>query len=391
MRRNFAQVFAGFAGILDTSFMMPIIALYAIFLGATVPQAGVIAALYSVAAIPSSLIAGILVDRIGRKRTLTLGLGWDAFIVLLYGLVSNHYQLAVLRILHAFGGSLVFPALFAMARESDGRGRDNIVRVLSSMALAIAIGSAVAGVLTARVGYRNAFTALAVIIGLAALASTTLPETLERRTPGRGDGIWGMLGESKYSILAGVWLIFSLYVALGIIVGGLAPSLLAGELVNERSARMIVGIGLGLASIVASVFFFVHGSIISKVGPQKVVAYSAAISFLAISLGALLGKPPALLAALGAFGIVLSGFMLTSTVLVTEVPPEIRGTSVGLQQVFNIVGVSIGAPIGGIIALSGVRAVLLSVGLVVVVGAGGILLILRNAYKDGGDRYESRS
>ncbi|WP_225807296.1 MULTISPECIES: MFS transporter [Thermococcus] len=375
MRRDFAQAFASFAGILDTSFMMPIIALYAISLGASLPQAGIIAALYSIAAIPASIIAGLLVDRVGRKRTLTLGLMWDAFVVFLYGYVSSYHQLAILRVLHAFGGSLVFPALFAMARESDGEGKNNIVKVLSSMALAIAIGSATAGVLTARLGYKASFAILAFIIGLSALISTTLPETLGERSSEKGVNSWRLLGEFKYNVFTGLWLIFFLYVALGIMVGGLASSLVKGELVDERSARMITGIGFGFSSIVASVFFFIHGKMTLKAGPQKVAAYSSIISFSAFLLGIVVRTPGLLLGTLGAFGIALSGLMLASTLLVTEVPKEVRGTSVGLQQVFNIVGVSIGSPIGGFIALVGTKLVLLSAGFAVFIGGVGVFLM----------------
>lgn len=61
------MAFIGFAGILDTSFMIPIIALYAESLGASRAEAGFIAGFYSKVAIPASIIAGILVDRIGER------------------------------------------------------------------------------------------------------------------------------------------------------------------------------------------------------------------------------------------------------------------------------------------------------------------------------------
>ncbi|WP_240910957.1 MFS transporter [Thermococcus sp. MV5] len=377
MRYEFTQMIAGFAGILDTSFMMPIIALYAMSLGASAPQAGIIAALYSIAAIPFSIIAGILVDRLGRKKTLTFGLGWDALIVFLYGHVSSYHYLAVLRVLHAFGGSFVFPALFTMARESDGKSKGGIVKVLASMALAIAIGSASGGILASKLGYRVSFMLLAFIIGISALLSITLPETLGKKVSEQGIKSWKVLREFKYTVFAGLWLIFSLYVALGIMIGGLAPALVGGGVLEERSARLVVGIGLGLSSLVASVFFSLHGALIPKIGLLKVVVYSAMLSFLIFISGTLVLTPTTLILVLGAFGVALAGFMLVSTILVTEVPPEVRGTSVGLQQVFNIVGVSIGAPVGGLVALVGVKPVLLLTGFVLILGGMGMSLIAR--------------
>ncbi|MEO0217988.1 MAG: MFS transporter, partial [candidate division WOR-3 bacterium] len=70
------MIFVGFVGVLDTSFMIPIISIYAKSLGVSDFEAGFIAGFYSIVAIPSSIIAGILVDRFGRKRTLFIGLLW---------------------------------------------------------------------------------------------------------------------------------------------------------------------------------------------------------------------------------------------------------------------------------------------------------------------------
>ncbi|WP_084593883.1 MFS transporter [Palaeococcus ferrophilus] len=367
MGRALAQGFAGFAGILDTSFLMPVIALYAMSLGATPAQAGAITALYSAAAIPASVLAGILVDRFGRRRTLTLGLLWDSAVVFLYAYAGDYIFLAFLRVLHALGGSLVFPALISMARESDSNGRNGLVRVLASIAVAIAVGSAASGILTSRIGYGKAFFLLSAVIAIAGIVSTSLPETLPEGMKGAA-GSFRELKHIRSPVFRGLWLIFFLYVALGIITGGLATSLVYRGLWEERSARMVVGLGLGVASLVAAGGFFVYGRLLSRITPGKIALYSSLLSSAGLLTGAAFLSPGQLLVSLGIFGVGISGLMLSSTVFVTDVPPEVRGTSVGLQQVFNILGVTVGASIGGFLAALGPPPVLIFAGLALVLG-----------------------
>ncbi|WP_456396464.1 MFS transporter [Thermococcus sp.] len=366
---NVRQVIAGFAGILDTSFLMPVIALYSIYLGASPATAGIIVALYSIAAIPASIIAGGLVDRFGRKRTLTFGLTWDAVMVLLYGLVSSYSQLALLRVLHAFGGSLVFPALFSMARESKN-GHSSIVRILSAMAVAIAIGSAMGGVLTSAVGYRMSFIIISFIMAFSAFMSLDLPETMNETT-----SLDASFRQSRSKIFLGVWTIFFLYTSLGILVGGLAPALVVSGVVEEKSARVLMGAGIGIASLIAGLLFFVHSRLINRFGEFRVASYSSAVSFFGLSIFLLRPSTAMVLFALLMFGVALSGLMLVITFFVTDVPKAIRGKAVGLQQVSNILGVSIGAPIGGFLSVGGPFPVVLSSGLALLIGGLGIYII----------------
>jgi len=354
------MAFAGFAGILDTSFLIPIIALYARSLGASEAQAGFIAGLYSMVAIPASIVAGVLIDRFGRRRMLALGLLWDSVSMLLYALVTSPAQLALVRVFHALGGSLVFPAFIARSREVSGeRVGLGLGLMLAPVALAIAVGSGSAGVATAFLGYSISFTLIALILAVAGLLALTLPPRPEERAWRGLRGVASGLREVAPSVIAGLWVIFVLYVALGIIVGGLATSLVKAEILEEREARLVAGISVSLASLVAVAFFIISGLVADRFGIPLVLLYSSIAGSLGFTVAAVNPVTVGVVAGLTVFGIGLAGLMLVSTILVSNAPPKARGTSIGLQQVLNIVGVALGAPLGGVLAETGPKPLLL--------------------------------
>ena len=57
----------------DTAVVIPIIANYAIDLGASLFLAGVIVGVYALVHIPSDIILGRVIDKIGRKTFLIIG------------------------------------------------------------------------------------------------------------------------------------------------------------------------------------------------------------------------------------------------------------------------------------------------------------------------------
>ncbi len=358
------MAFAGFAGILDTSFLIPIIALYAQSLGATEAQAGLVVGLYSMAAIPFSIIAGLLVDRLGRRKMLVTGLLLDSASMLLYAVVTSWVQLAVVRVFHAIGGSLVFPALIARAREvSEAKVGAGLGAMLAPISLSIAIGSASAGVATAFLGYRISFALIALIQFVAGVLASTLSPELEEKAWRGLRGVVSGLREVGSTVMGGLVVIMFLYVALGIIVGGIATSLVGAGILGEREARLVMGVGVGLSSLVATVFFIVNGVVVDRVGVIPVVLYSSLLGAIAFILPTINITALTVIAGLAVFGVGLAGLMLSSTIMISQAPSRARGTAIGLQQVFNIVGVAIGAPLGGTLAETGPELVLLAAGI----------------------------
>ncbi|MEK6810362.1 MAG: MFS transporter, partial [Candidatus Thermoplasmatota archaeon] len=89
-RRETAKIlFATLVGTMDNNALIPIIAFYAISLGADLFMAGLIVGAYSIVHVPANLVFGRVADRIGRKRPLVYGLLWDSISLALYAVAAS--------------------------------------------------------------------------------------------------------------------------------------------------------------------------------------------------------------------------------------------------------------------------------------------------------------
>jgi MFS family permease len=89
-----------FLGFLDTHLLIPVIALYAVQLGASVGIIGLIIGLYSITNTPANILFGRLIDRIGYKLPLIGGLLGDALSMFLYSVCRLPVHLALVRVIH---------------------------------------------------------------------------------------------------------------------------------------------------------------------------------------------------------------------------------------------------------------------------------------------------
>ncbi|MEB3779353.1 MAG: MFS transporter [Desulfurococcales archaeon] len=349
-----ALAIIGFSGVIDTSFLLGIIAPYAVKLGASDPQAGLITGLYSMVAIPASILAGIIVDKIGRKRSLAFGLAWDSVMVYSYSLASNPLQLSVVRALHAIGGSLVYPAYLSVIGDKTEGSRSRGVVVggyLSIVALAVAIGSLSSAVIVSTLGYHASFKILSLIL-LAGLISTYIVSEAERaHIEEERKSIWAGLVEARGPILYGLILIFMLYMSFGMLIGGLGQALLnEGLVTEEEEASGILGAIIGISTLVSIPFLTIFGYMADRSSLRRVSVIVGLLVMLFI-LTTIRAKRLALLVALfSPYGLAIALIMTLSTILVLKAPFESRGTAVALQQVSNIMGVAIGAPVAGALA-----------------------------------------
>ncbi len=109
---------AGLFGIFSSTLSKsPVLPLFAVHLGATASEVGIIAAVSTLAGIVFSIPAGILSDRFGRKTMLIAGGVVFASAPAMYLFTSGVWQLATIRFYHGLATAIFMPV--AMAYVSD--------------------------------------------------------------------------------------------------------------------------------------------------------------------------------------------------------------------------------------------------------------------------------
>ncbi|HEX6654134.1 MAG TPA: MFS transporter, partial [Thermoleophilaceae bacterium] len=120
------------------------------------------------------LTAGVLADRLGRRRVFAVGLGIFTFASLLAGLATDPTFLNLARGLQGVGGAVMFAVSLALVAQefSAGRERGMAMGVYgATIGVSVAIGPLVGGALTQSLGWESIFF-LNVPVGIAAIVIT---------------------------------------------------------------------------------------------------------------------------------------------------------------------------------------------------------------------------
>ena len=143
-----------FIGFLDTHLLIPVMALYASKLGASVGIIGIIIGLYSITNTPANIF-------FGRLTTLRLpsGICFDAASMFLYSLCRLPIHLALVRAFHGTIGGLVGPAtMSATADYSSETGKGRAMGIYGmSIAAATLVGYGLSGIIASQLGYQALF------------------------------------------------------------------------------------------------------------------------------------------------------------------------------------------------------------------------------------------
>lgn len=177
---------------LDLFIQFPVVAPYARELGASASLAGLIVAAYSATNLVGNLIAGLILDRWGRKLPVLWGLVATAAALGAYSLVQTPEQLLAVRALHGLAAAVLTPGAFAMLGDAAPAGRRARVMGTSGAVIAMAaiIGPPLAGLLRDRIGVGAVFLGGAVLLVVAAgvfgrfAREPEAPGTRVHRAPG---------------------------------------------------------------------------------------------------------------------------------------------------------------------------------------------------------------
>jgi MFS family permease len=357
-----------FIGFLDTHLLIPVMALYAYDLGASVGIVGLVIGLYSIVNTPANIFFGRLVDRVGFKLPLVVGLVGDAVGMLLYSLCRLPVHLALVRVFHGITGGLVGPSTMSAISSQAGEARRGRVMAVYGMSLAAAtlVGYGLSGIIASRLGYKVVFWIGGGLLALGALLSLLLPR---RRRPDMdvpvtaAGGGWQKATAllRKRGLISPYCAVFAQYFSFGGVV-----TLLPLYVKDLGMEAFHVGIMLAAFAVMFIVLQVPMGTLSDRMGRLGLTAVGLALGVVAVMLMPAVSAFPLLMVVMAVYGAAYGViFPSISAGVIDQIALEERGLATGVFHALLTAGVAIGAPVMGWVGgLLGVR-----LGLIISAGA----------------------
>jgi len=347
--------------------VMPLLPIYARDFGATGTQLGFLTASFAVARLITTFPGGWLADRTGRKKPIILGLFAYSVVMALYGFSQDTSQLILLRGLQGMASGIVWPVISTMVVEMvppKDRGKAMGLYEMThflGMVIGPGLGGVLAGVFTTAVpffvcGVLAFLSSILVVFTVQETVTTKLSiddsstENAYFRTNSKPSGHNSIIKAIKeLTPYAGIFV--GLCVARFILA--FSNSLMQPVLsvyANEEIGISEAGVGMlftiqGIVTLFATIPM---GTVADRVGRKpmiilgKIIHASAAI--LVIFSGSL--WPLLLVMTMRGFGRAVSNPSITA-MFSGLVPVSKRGRGMGIFNIFQNVGLVVGATVGG--------------------------------------------
>lgn len=259
----------------------PLVPVYAVDLGASGFQVGLIIAVFNVARALLNPFSGRLSDRWGRKPFIVLGL-------FLYGVVSVFYVMAItveslilVRIIHGFTSVLVIPV--AMALTGDIAPQHRLGLYMGTLNMAVMLGFAIGPVLGG--GIREYFGMSAAFYTMGGLALVTLVGVMvflpkdSREKVSRGDQPVAPLNVLlKHRVVQGLFLLRFFIAAGQGSVYTFLPILALHMQITSSQVGLILGVNIFLIVFLQRIC----GDIADRVDPRYMIIGGTLLSALAV-------------------------------------------------------------------------------------------------------------
>jgi DHA1 family multidrug resistance protein-like MFS transporter len=335
---------------LDLFIQFPVVAPYAGALGASPVLAGVIVGIYSATNLVGNVLAGLWLDRWGRRRPVLIGLLVSAAALGAYALARTPEHLLVARAVHGLATAVLTPGAFAIIGDSAAVDRRARVMGVSGALIAVAaiVGPPLAGITRDRIGPEAVFAGGAVLMLLvAAVFGPLTPATDGPRRPAAPPAAPDGRRLLTNRRLAGACLAaLALTVGLGTLVTHLPQALAARGETATRS-----GLAFTIYALVAMVVM--AGPLnrlsdrVDRFGP---VAVGLALVGAGMTLLGLVGGAAGVAAGMGVVGLGFGLLFPAATALVAESSSRAqRGLAFGLFYAVYSLGVVAGALLSGLI------------------------------------------
>ncbi|MBI5050341.1 MAG: MFS transporter [Nitrospirae bacterium] len=190
-------LFAIFSSTISKS---PVLPLFASYLGADPSGVGIIASISAFTGIVASIPAGMLSDRLGRKKMLMFSVIVFSTAPFMYLFVSRLWHLALIRFYHGFATAIFIPVAMALVADLFHKERGEKIGLFSTLTLAgrfmaPLVGGSIIGVMGFNQGL--GFNAVYLVCGLTGITAFILAWKLPEFNPTLKGGTEGFSGEIK--------------------------------------------------------------------------------------------------------------------------------------------------------------------------------------------------
>lgn len=338
-----------FLGFIDTQMTVPIMRLYADNLGATVATAGFIIGMYSIVNTPANLVFGPIIDKLGRKVPLIIGLVGDALCMFLYSLCHTSEHLFFVRGLHGLTGAvlgLATASLVADYSPIEERGKNMGIYSIA-MGLAPLIGMMLTGIIMSNPsGYNNVFYTGSGLLLVAVILAFLLPKA---EAKGETESInFKKIGVAlqKKANIASYLAIFSQWFVMGVIT-----VLLPSYVVNLGMTAFHVSMIMMATSATCVVFNYPAGLLSDKIGRKSVSVAGLALLVIALNLIPMITSFTNLILVSMLQGVGMGCVVPSSLAIISDNTRKgERATAMGIFNGLITLGVAVGAPVVGVLA-----------------------------------------
>ncbi|HTZ17980.1 MAG TPA: MFS transporter [Dissulfurispiraceae bacterium] len=334
----------------------PVLPLFAVHLGADPSGVGVVAAVSALTGVLFSIPAGLMADRIGRRKMLILSSLIFSVVPFLYLFVSQIWQLALVRFLHGLGTAIFLPVGMAfvsdifLEQRGEKMGWFSTATLLGRFCAPIAGGAILSGVTLLGDMRFGAVYIFCGAMGVVTLWTTLrMPVIEEHHTESR---TWRGIRQTFTSVLSSRTIIITSTVEAAILFAyGTFETFVPLAAQKAGIGTAAIGIMLSAQVLTLALTKPVMGRFSDRHGRRPQIFYGAILGALCISSFSLVPSFEAMLVASILLGLCLSIVTSATSALIADSSRrQERGSAMGMLGSVMDIGHTTGPLVAGFVA-----------------------------------------
>jgi len=328
---------------LGFNIISPVLPQYALSFSIPVALTGWAISSFALARLVTDMPAGVLADRFGRKKNMTLGLVLIALSSVVAGMANNYAWLIIGRIIQGVGSAIYITSAIAwVAGLSSTEYRGRFMSLYHALVIAgTCFGPTIGGYSAAYFGIRAPFFIYGGLAMLGLLATLPLKETTtytqERRPPMRLKDIRDVLLNPSFLLVNSS--VFALFFTRSSVRSTLVPLY---AFLNLGLKEETIGMLLTVAAVITSTLAFPSGWLSDRVGRKIPVMSCMFLSSFAILLIPLQEGIGELIGVMALYGFA-TGLQGSIAAWPADVAPQDNlGIAMGAYRVIGDIGMVLG-------------------------------------------------